>query len=208
MCIQEYFDLICCCVSRRPSCEGSSPPSLETTLERSDVPRTSMSLTPSRKPSSEQRRYCLPPFARSQCLEVDGRRILCSHVLGKERNADLSLPGARLALVEAAGDVSIVIHPVLTPVPVGLRRRRAAPQLGRTRSHPGRLQLSFCYTMTFTDLNPYFLRRQAKHAGCSDNHGIRTPTPEQYLTPLQQKEVCIRHLRARLRDNVERLQHR
>ncbi|XP_034551593.1 syntaphilin isoform X2 [Notolabrus celidotus] len=51
-------------------------------------------------------------------------------------------------------------------------------------------------------------RRQAKHTACSDNHGIRPPTPEQYLTPLQQKEVCIRHLRARLRDNVERLQHR
>ncbi|XP_029689382.1 syntaphilin isoform X1 [Takifugu rubripes] len=51
-------------------------------------------------------------------------------------------------------------------------------------------------------------RRQAKHSGCSDNHGIRAPPPEQYLTPLQQKEVCIRHLRARLRDNVERLQHR
>uniref|UniRef100_A0A3Q2R4G7 Syntaphilin a n=1 Tax=Fundulus heteroclitus TaxID=8078 RepID=A0A3Q2R4G7_FUNHE len=34
------------------------------------------------------------------------------------------------------------------------------------------------------------------------------PAPEQYLTPLQQKEVCIRHLRARLRENVERLQHR
>ncbi|KAM3871855.1 syntaphilin [Diretmus argenteus] len=51
-------------------------------------------------------------------------------------------------------------------------------------------------------------RRQAKHAACSDNHGIRPPTPEQYLTPLQQKEVCIRHLRARLRENVDRLQHR
>ncbi|XP_029363096.1 syntaphilin [Echeneis naucrates] len=51
-------------------------------------------------------------------------------------------------------------------------------------------------------------RRQAKHAACTDNHGIRPPTPEQYLTPLQQKEVCIRHLRARLRENVERLQHR
>ncbi|CAG03924.1 unnamed protein product, partial [Tetraodon nigroviridis] len=36
----------------------------------------------------------------------------------------------------------------------------------------------------------------------------QAPPPEQYLTPLQQKEVCIRHLRARLRDNVERLQHR
>ncbi|KAK9515026.1 hypothetical protein VZT92_025700 [Zoarces viviparus] len=51
-------------------------------------------------------------------------------------------------------------------------------------------------------------RRHAKHTACTDNHGIRPPTPEQYLTPLQQKEVCIRHLRARLRDNVERLQHR
>uniref|UniRef100_A0A3Q3K2N6 Uncharacterized protein n=1 Tax=Monopterus albus TaxID=43700 RepID=A0A3Q3K2N6_MONAL len=50
--------------------------------------------------------------------------------------------------------------------------------------------------------------RQVKHTACSDNHGIRPPTPEQYLTPLQQKEVCIRHLRARLRENVERLQHR
>uniref|UniRef100_A0A3B4G754 Syntaphilin a n=1 Tax=Pundamilia nyererei TaxID=303518 RepID=A0A3B4G754_9CICH len=52
------------------------------------------------------------------------------------------------------------------------------------------------------------ITRQVKHTACSDNHGIRPPTPEQYLTPLQQKEVCIRHLRARLRENVERLQHR
>uniref|UniRef100_A0A8D3C107 Syntaphilin a n=1 Tax=Scophthalmus maximus TaxID=52904 RepID=A0A8D3C107_SCOMX len=51
-------------------------------------------------------------------------------------------------------------------------------------------------------------RRQVKQTLCSDSHGIRPPAPEQYLTPLQQKEVCIRHLRSRLRDNVERLQHR
>ncbi|KAJ0064876.1 hypothetical protein NL108_017018, partial [Boleophthalmus pectinirostris] len=49
--------------------------------------------------------------------------------------------------------------------------------------------------------------RQAKYGPCNENHGIRVPTPEQYLTPLQQKEVCIRHLRARLRENTERLQH-
>uniref|UniRef100_A0A3B3ZIW6 Uncharacterized protein n=1 Tax=Periophthalmus magnuspinnatus TaxID=409849 RepID=A0A3B3ZIW6_9GOBI len=55
---------------------------------------------------------------------------------------------------------------------------------------------SFCY------------RRQAKYGHCNENHGIRVPSPEQYLTPLQQKEVCIRHLRARLRENTERLQHR
>ncbi|TRY96855.1 hypothetical protein DNTS_015417 [Danionella cerebrum] len=53
-----------------------------------------------------------------------------------------------------------------------------------------------------------FCRRQVKDVPCSENHGIRPPAPEQYLTPLQQKEVCIRHLRARLRENVERLQDR
>ncbi|XP_054837866.1 syntaphilin [Eublepharis macularius] len=51
-------------------------------------------------------------------------------------------------------------------------------------------------------------RRPAKYLLCSDNHGIKPPTPEQYLTPLQQKEVCIRHLRARLKDTQERLQDR
>ncbi|XP_062847396.1 syntabulin [Trichomycterus rosablanca] len=35
---------------------------------------------------------------------------------------------------------------------------------------------------------------------CGDNHGIKPPNPEQYLTPLQQKEVVIRHLRTKLRD--------
>ncbi|XP_036434977.1 syntaphilin [Colossoma macropomum] len=56
--------------------------------------------------------------------------------------------------------------------------------------------------------HPATPRRQAKYAACSENHGIRPPAPEQYLTPLQQKEVCIRHLRARLKENVERLQDR
>uniref|UniRef100_A0A8B9NXW5 Syntaphilin n=1 Tax=Apteryx owenii TaxID=8824 RepID=A0A8B9NXW5_APTOW len=50
--------------------------------------------------------------------------------------------------------------------------------------------------------------RPAKYNLCSDNHGIKPPTPEQYLTPLQQKEVCIRHLKARLKDTQERLQDR
>lgn len=51
-------------------------------------------------------------------------------------------------------------------------------------------------------------RRSMKYMLCSDNHGIKPPTPEQYLTPLQQKEVCIRHLRARLKDTQDRLQDR
>ncbi|XP_054429911.1 syntaphilin isoform X3 [Pteronotus mesoamericanus] len=51
-------------------------------------------------------------------------------------------------------------------------------------------------------------RRSLKYTLCSDNHGIKPPTPEQYLTPLQQKEVCIRHLKARLKDTQDRLQDR
>ncbi|KAJ8258466.1 hypothetical protein COCON_G00174780 [Conger conger] len=51
-------------------------------------------------------------------------------------------------------------------------------------------------------------RRTVKYTSCNDNHGIRPPPPEQYLTPLQQKEVCIRHLRARLKENMETLQDR
>ncbi|XP_041701778.1 syntaphilin isoform X2 [Coregonus clupeaformis] len=73
-----------------------------------------------------------------------------------------------------------------------------------TNTYPGRASEGSPTARTY----PGTPRRQAKHATCSDNHGIRPPTPEQYLTPLQQKEVCIRHLRARLRENVEMLQHR
>ncbi|XP_030625640.1 syntaphilin [Chanos chanos] len=51
-------------------------------------------------------------------------------------------------------------------------------------------------------------RRPTKYTSCTDNHGIKPPPPEQYLTPLQQKEVCIRHLRARLKETIERLQDR
>ncbi|TNN45972.1 Syntaphilin [Liparis tanakae] len=51
---------------------------------------------------------------------------------------------------------------------------------------------------------------QGRHPkySCTDNHGIRPPPPEQYLTPLQQKEVCIRHLRSRLKETINTLQHR
>ncbi|XP_067304379.1 syntabulin isoform X2 [Pseudorasbora parva] len=40
-----------------------------------------------------------------------------------------------------------------------------------------------------------------RYHSCGDNHGIKPPNPEQYLTPLQQKEVAIRHLTTKLRDS-------
>ncbi|XP_029307701.1 syntabulin isoform X2 [Cottoperca gobio] len=40
-----------------------------------------------------------------------------------------------------------------------------------------------------------------RYHSCGDNHGIRPPNPEQYLTPLQQKEVSIRHLKTKLMES-------
>ncbi|XP_076827754.1 syntabulin isoform X2 [Brachyhypopomus gauderio] len=42
-----------------------------------------------------------------------------------------------------------------------------------------------------------------RYHSCGDNHGINPPNPEQYLTPLQQKEVTIRHLKTKLRDSEQ-----
>ncbi|XP_029447771.1 syntabulin isoform X2 [Rhinatrema bivittatum] len=52
------------------------------------------------------------------------------------------------------------------------------------------------------------LRRNIRYASCGENHGIKPPSPEQYLTPLQQKEVTIRHLKTKLKDSENRLQER
>ncbi|XP_055019778.1 syntabulin isoform X1 [Boleophthalmus pectinirostris] len=47
-----------------------------------------------------------------------------------------------------------------------------------------------------------------RYHSCGDNHGVRPPNPEQYLTPLQQKEVAIRHLRTKLLESENRVQDR
>ncbi|XP_033959351.1 syntabulin isoform X6 [Pseudochaenichthys georgianus] len=54
-------------------------------------------------------------------------------------------------------------------------------------------------------------RRRAilgRYHSCGDNHGIKPPNPEEYLTPLQQKEVAIRHLKTRLLESETRVRDR
>ncbi|CAH2285759.1 syntabulin isoform X2 [Pelobates cultripes] len=50
--------------------------------------------------------------------------------------------------------------------------------------------------------------RRTRYTSCGDNHGIKPPSPEQYLTPLQQKEVSIRHLKAKLKESKTSLEER
>ncbi|KAJ4920548.1 hypothetical protein JOQ06_023079 [Pogonophryne albipinna] len=47
-----------------------------------------------------------------------------------------------------------------------------------------------------------------RYHSCGDNHGIKPPNPEQYLTPLQQKEVAIRHLKTKLLESETRVRDR
>ncbi|KAM7382497.1 hypothetical protein PAMP_002224 [Pampus punctatissimus] len=47
-----------------------------------------------------------------------------------------------------------------------------------------------------------------RYHSCGDNHGVRPPNPEQYLTPLQQKEVAIRHLKTKLLESDNRVRDR
>uniref|UniRef100_A0A673BXH2 Syntaphilin b n=1 Tax=Sphaeramia orbicularis TaxID=375764 RepID=A0A673BXH2_9TELE len=96
----------------------------------------------------------------------------------------------------------------LTVLNVLWTRRTPAPTSNRdpygNASHSSSSNSGSCKG---SDCSPTKGRHQ-KYTSCTDNHGIRPPPPEQYLTPLQQKEVCIRHLRARLKETIDTLQNR
>ncbi|XP_035596684.1 syntaphilin-like isoform X2 [Oncorhynchus keta] len=87
-----------------------------------------------------------------------------------------------------------------TAAPVSNRDPYGNASLSSSSTNSGSCKGSEC--------SPTKGRHMKAYASCTDNHGIRPPPPEQYLTPLQQKEVCIRHLRARLKESVDRLQDR
>ncbi|XP_029973679.1 syntaphilin [Salarias fasciatus] len=87
------------------------------------------------------------------------------------------------------------------------RRTPAAPSNREPHGNTSFSSSSNSGSCKGSDCSPTKGRHQ-KYTSCTDNHGIRPPPPEQYLTPLQQKEVCIRHLRARLKETMSTLQDR
>ncbi|XP_068252748.1 syntabulin-like isoform X1 [Nyctibius grandis] len=52
------------------------------------------------------------------------------------------------------------------------------------------------------------MRRSGRYNSCSDNHSVKPQNPEQYLTPLQQKEVTVRHLKTKLKESESKLKER
>ncbi|XP_061461243.1 syntabulin isoform X2 [Rhineura floridana] len=80
------------------------------------------------------------------------------------------------------------------------------------KNHTGMGNLSKTHEKTQTNLTDLESRlqerRPARYISCGENHGIKPPSPEQYLTPLQQKEVTVRHLKTKLKESESRLQER
>ncbi|XP_064298284.1 syntabulin isoform X3 [Phalacrocorax carbo] len=52
------------------------------------------------------------------------------------------------------------------------------------------------------------MRRSGRYNSCGDNHSTKLQNPEQYLTPLQQKEVTVRHLKTKLKESESKLKER
>ncbi|NXL95795.1 SYBU protein, partial [Alectura lathami] len=50
--------------------------------------------------------------------------------------------------------------------------------------------------------------RSGRYMACGEQHGIKPQNPEQYLTPLQQKEVTVRHLKTKLKESQSKLKER
>ncbi|XP_061645359.1 syntaphilin isoform X1 [Phyllopteryx taeniolatus] len=98
-------------------------------------------------------------------------------------------------------------RPTNSPSTPRSRRSPAAPSIRDPYGNASLSSSSNSGSCKGSDCSPTKGRHQ-KYISCTDNHGIRPPPPEQYLTPLQQKEVCIRHLRARLKETMNTLQDR
>nr|XP_057907134.1 syntaphilin isoform X4 [Doryrhamphus excisus] len=107
----------------------------------------------------------------------------------------------------SSGSGAAATAPVAIPLPPRPARSPAAPSTRDPHSNASLSSSSNSGSCKGSDCSPTKGRHQ-KYTSCTDNHGIRPPPPEQYLTPLQQKEVCIRHLRARLKETITTLQDR
>ncbi|KAM5245566.1 syntaphilin isoform 1-T1 [Ctenodactylus gundi] len=173
--------------------------------ERMTWPGPALPATPPTRPlSSAPGTPPIPPLTRT-------RSLMAMSLPGSRRASAGSRSGAALG---RSGLAVFTQCPQLPPsqneqLPLLPASRRTSPPVS-VRDAYGTSSLSSSSnsgSCKGSDSSPT-PRRSMKYTLCSDNHGIKPPTPEQYLTPLQQKEVCIRHLKARLKDTQDRLQDR
>ncbi|XP_006892397.1 PREDICTED: syntabulin isoform X1 [Elephantulus edwardii] len=91
--------------------------------------------------------------------------------------------------------LAILCRGQLSPINVHSNYTPSSPSSSNSGSYKG------------SDCSPV-MRRSGRYTSCGENHGVKPPNPEQYLTPLQQKEVTVRHLKTKLKESERRLQER
>ncbi|KAM6215787.1 syntabulin [Rhynchocyon petersi] len=91
--------------------------------------------------------------------------------------------------------LSMLCRNQLSPINVHSSYAPSSPSSSNSGSYKG------------SDCSPV-MRRSGRYMSCGENHGVKPPNPEQYLTPLQQKEVTVRHLKTKLKESERRLHER
>ncbi|KAM6171726.1 syntabulin [Erethizon dorsatum] len=114
---------------------------------------------------------------------------------GRSNGASLHKPGSSPPSPREKGLLSMLCRNQLSPVNIHPSYAPSSPSSSNSGSYKG------------SDCSPV-MRRPGRYMSCGENHGVKPPNPEQYLTPLQQKEVTVRHLKTKLKESERRLHER
>ncbi|XP_073925182.1 syntabulin isoform X2 [Castor canadensis] len=114
---------------------------------------------------------------------------------GRSNGAALHKSGSSPPTPREKDLLSMLCRNQLSPVNIHPSYAPSSPSSSNSGSYKG------------SDCSPV-MRRSGRYMSCGENHGVKPPNPEQYLTPLQQKEVTVRHLKTRLKESERRLHER
>ncbi|XP_055143056.1 syntabulin isoform X2 [Symphalangus syndactylus] len=114
---------------------------------------------------------------------------------GRNNGASSHKPGSSPSSPREKDLLSMLCRNQLSPVNIHPSYAPSSPSSSNSGSYKG------------SDCSP-IMRRSGRYMSCGENHGVRPPNPEQYLTPLQQKEVTVRHLKTKLKESERRLHER
>ncbi|NXY89309.1 SYBU protein, partial [Alcedo cyanopectus] len=122
-------------------------------------------------------------------------------------NGSLSSKSGASPLVCCGKDfLSTLCKTQASPSNIPQNYRASSSSSSNSGSYKGSDSSSECWFMMVWF--PSFFRRPGRFSSCSDSHSVKPQNPEQYLTPLQQKEVTVRHLKTKLKESESKLKER
>ncbi|MEE6507564.1 hypothetical protein FKM82_026761, partial [Ascaphus truei] len=156
------------------------------------APEVHMSAASGGKKASFSRKLLYRPEPQKRAARISSESR-ASH--GRSNACSSSKPGNSPPVSREKEIFSVMCRNQLSPIDVHDAYGVSSASSSNSSSYKG------------SDTSPT-LRRTLRYTSCGDNHGIKPPSPEQYLTPLQQKEVSIRHLKSKLKESQHTLEDR